>query len=156
MTANGSKAIRMVLAVVVIVMAGALCGADETASSLDLESRKFVDVAIVAIVSHWSVDELLKRASPEMLAESEHQIDVDSLFNQWRPLGGLVSYTGSRGGAEILESPEIGRMITANYTAKAIFQNGTAEIAIELVKREGKWSIMAFKVDPELRSNRSV
>lgn len=156
MRANGSRAISLVLAVVVTVMVCAFCRAGDSGSSLDLESRKFVDVAIVAIVSHWSVDELLKRASPEMLAESEHQVDVNSLFNEWRPLGGLISYIGSTGGARIIESPEIGRMITANYTARAIFQNGTAEIAIELVKREGNWSILAFKVNLVLRSNRSV
>jgi len=133
-----------------------LCGGAEKSSSLDLESHKFVDDAIVAIASSWNPDELLKRASSEMLAEAGHQVDVDSLFDQWRPLGGLISYTGSTGGAETIESPEIGKMIKATYSAKATFQNGTAEIRIELVKRDGHWSILGFKVSPNLKENHGV
>jgi len=144
-----------------VVVAGAvalwtLCGGAEKSSSLDLESHKFVDDAIVAIASSWNPDELLKRASSEMLAEAEHQVDVNSLFDQWRPLGGLIAYAGSTGGAKIVESPEIGEMVTAEYTAKAAFQNGTAAINVELVKRNGNWSILSFKVDPNLKQNHSA
>lgn len=151
-----NRAVSRVLAVVVALVALAACGAGETSSSLDVESHKFVDVAIVAIVSRWSVDELVKRASPEMLAEAEHQVDVNSIFDKWRPLGGLIAYAGSTGGAKTVESPETGEMITATYSAKATFQNGTAEINIELVKRDGNWSIFAFKVDPNLSPNHAV
>ena len=144
-----------------VAVAGALafwaaCVGAENSSSLDLESHEFVDTAIVAIVSSWSADELLKRASSEMLAAAGHQIDVNSLFDQWRPLGGLIAYTGSTGSAEIVESPEIGKMIEATYSAKATFQYGTAEIRIEVVKRDGNWSILAFKVIPRLKASHGV
>ncbi len=131
----------------------ALCGGAEQSSSLDSESHEFVDAAIVAIVSSWNPDELLKRASSEMMAAAEHQVDVNSLFDQWRPLGGLIAYTGSTGSAKIIESPEVGKMITATYSAKVTFQNGTAEINVELVKRNGNWSILSFKVDPNRKQN---
>jgi len=91
-----------------------------------------------------------------MLAAAEHQVDVNSLFVQWRPLGGLIAYTGSTGGAETIESPEIGKMIKATYSAKATFQNGTAEITIEVVKRDGNWSILAFTVSPSLKANHGI
>jgi hypothetical protein len=144
-----------------VVVAGAVAlwaafGEAEESGSLDLESHQFVDAAIVAIVSTWSADELLKRASSEMLAAAEHQVDVNSLFDQWRPLGGLIAYTGSTGSAEIVESPEIGKMIKATYSAKATFQNGTAEIRIEVVKRDGNWSILAFTVSPSLKANHGI
>ena len=87
------------------------------------------------------------------MAAAEHQVDVNSLFDQWRPLGGLIAYTGSTGSAKIIESPEVGKMITATYSAKVTFQNGTAEINVELVKRNGNWSILSFKVDPNRKQN---
>ena len=152
-TGRRNRAVSRVLVAAVASLIWTVCSAAGNSSSLDLESHKFVDAAVVAIVSSWNVDELLRRASPEMLAEAELQIDINSLFDKWRPLGGLIAYAGSTGGAKIVESPEVGEMVTAEYAARAAFQNGTAEINVELVKRNGSWSILSFKVDPNLKQN---
>lgn len=40
-------------------------------TALDKDSRSYVDVAVPAIVAHWSPDELLRRATPELRASAK-------------------------------------------------------------------------------------
>ena len=42
---------------------------------------------------------------------------------------------------------EHGKQITAKYKAKAIFENGEAEIQIQLIEHDGKWKIINFQVN---------
>jgi hypothetical protein len=40
-----------------------------------------------------------------------------------------------------------GKQITAKYRAKALFENGEAEILIQLIEHDGKWQIINFHVN---------
>jgi hypothetical protein len=123
---------------------------------LDKESRVFADSTIVALTSDWSVDELRKRASPEF----ESDVDFDEIqeyLDSLEELGTFVSYQGSTGESTITLSPRYGYEITADYTGTANFEVGSAEIQLLLIKQEGRWQILDFRVTPQMfTENKSV
>ncbi len=134
------------LTVVVLLIAGmAIIAA--IAHTLDRDSKVFVDSAIPAIVSDWDITELQKRASPEF----EETVDYDDLsqyFEMLQELGNMTEYKGSRGEARIALSFLNRIVVTALYTAKADFDEGSADIRISLIKHDGKWQILGFQVTP--------
>ena len=112
---------------------------------LDAESHRYADDAIVAVVSRWDEDALLKRGSIELTSAAAEQVDLDALFAAWSALGPLLKYDGSKGEAKMMFSPETGPIATALYEASGTFQNGTAQIRIGLIKRT-TWQIASFQV----------
>src|SRR4029077_2893218 len=65
-------------------------------TALDKESKAYVDAAVPVIVSSWSVQALLDRASPE-LTQATQPGDVERLFSEMHSLGKLRNYEGSQG-----------------------------------------------------------
>lgn len=114
---------------------------------LDKESKAFVDAAIPAIVSEWDVDELQKRASPELDASVDYD-DVEDYFDSLQQLGKFQEYRGSTGDSNITISLS-GYEITADYTASADFEAGSVDMQISLIKHGDQWQILDFKVSPE-------
>jgi hypothetical protein len=48
---------------------------------------------------------------------------------------------------EVSVSPKYGQVITAPYIAKVSFQNGKAEIRINLIRDNNVWKILGFHVN---------
>lgn len=143
--------IFLVLIVVLIVGYGTLT---IIGHRLDRESKAFVDAAVPAIVSTWDVDEIEKRASPEF----NDEVDYDGLeqdFDVLRQLGKLVEYKGSTGDSNITLSLQYGYEITADYTANADFEAGSANMQMSLIKHGGQWQILDLKINPEEFNERS-
>ncbi len=115
---------------------------------LNKESKTFVDAAVPAIVSGWDVEEIQKRASPEFNDEVDYD-DLEQDLETLRQLGELVEYKGSSGDANITLSIRYGYEITADYTASADFEAGSADIHISLIKHDGQWQILDLTVNPE-------
>src|SRR5260370_29865093 len=67
-------------------------------TALDKESKAYVDAAVPVIVSSWSVQALLDRASPEF-TQATQPGDVDRFFGTLRQLGKMRVYKGSQGQA---------------------------------------------------------
>jgi len=139
-----------VLAALVIVGGGiAIVMLWPNGTALDTEAQAFVDDTVIAVSSHWSKDELLKRASPELLAmlKAKPQ-DLDALFDATTiGLGPLVEYQGAQGEANIAAMIGRGTIITAKYVARAHFQKGDATIRLMLRKIDGQWMLHGFNVD---------
>ncbi|HEX9021380.1 MAG TPA: hypothetical protein VF903_08980 [Nitrospirota bacterium] len=114
---------------------------------LDKESRAYVDAAIPAIVSEWDVQELQKRASPEF-QESVDDEDLENDFETLKQLGRLEQYHGSVGASDITVSFQYCYEITADYTANADFESGSAEIQVSLIRHGGQWQILDLKMNP--------
>lgn len=113
---------------------------------LDTESKTYVDMAVPAIVSTWNKQELARRASPELI-QSVKTDDVSGLLLQFsRRLGALSQYDGSQGDSHLGFTLK-GLIITANYTAKARFQRGSAVIRISLIKHGEQWQVLGFHVE---------
>jgi hypothetical protein len=137
--------IFLVLIVGIIAGMGILAVIDKR---LDKESKAFVDAAIPAIASGWDISEIQKRASPEF----EDEVDYDDLEEDLavlRQMGKLKEYKGSTGESNITLSFQYGYEITADYTANADFEAASAIMQISLIKHDGQWQILDFKVNPE-------
>jgi hypothetical protein len=143
------------MAVLLIVAAGAATVAI-IGTTLDKESKEFVDAAVPAIAAEWDIKELQKRASPEF-NESVDYDDLAFFFNALQDLGELTEYNGSTGESHIHLSFRSGYELTALYTASADYNTASAEIQISLIKHRGQWQILGFRVSPqEFRERKDI
>jgi hypothetical protein len=143
-----------IFVVLIVVLIAGFVSLTVMGSRWDKESKAFVDAAIPAIVSTWDVDEIEKRASPEF----DDEVDYDGLeqdFGVLRQLGKLVEYKGSDGDSNITLSLQHGYEITADYTANADFETGSANMHMSLIKHGGQWQILDLKINPEEFNERS-
>lgn len=116
---------------------------------LDASSKAYVDESVPTIVSTWSKDELVKRASPELRAMTSNG-QLDQLFALFTKLGAFQSYDGATGESNISFTSKDGEVVTASYIAHATFENGKAEIKIKLIHHNDAWQILGFHVDSPL------
>jgi hypothetical protein len=134
------------LFVLVVAVIGGLVGyAVYAGVGLDKSSKAYVDEAVPAIVTNWSLEELKKRSSPAMLKASSDE-DLMKMFTICRRLGALKSYGGCEGDSRVFFTPQ-GKTISATYIAHAKFENGDAEIKVLLIQLDGQWKIQGFHVD---------
>ena len=118
-------------------------------SSLDLESRQFLTAAIPAIFTDWDERELISRASTDLQAAVKGR-DLDRLFaGMSRKLGSLKDCERIDGGASISMETERGIVVTGEYVAKTLFEGGAADIRLSLIKEEGDWQILSFRLDSD-------
>ena len=115
-------------------------------NALDKESKAYADSAIPAIVTTWSEKELLNRASPE-LKQAATADQLDRLFRWISGLGQLQKCEAAQGQALMSATTQSGKMISAQYTAKATFQKGEATIKLGLIRHGDQWQILNFHVD---------
>ena len=115
---------------------------------LDLESRAFVDDSVLAIAGDWSSDALLARATPELRAMAEADKVRSSFATYAQQLGRLAEYQGATGDAVMSYTGDKSTSIKASYVARARFQTASASIWVVLVKRDDRWMISGFQVQP--------
>jgi hypothetical protein len=128
------------------VVAGLIGFAAYNGTKLDASSKEYVDQAVPCIISTWSVVEFLDRASPELKAIATRE-QMEQLFKKLSELGKLKEYQGSEGNSFVSYTTQNGKQIAAKYTTKALFENGEAEIFIQLAEHDGKWQIINFQVN---------
>jgi Na+-transporting methylmalonyl-CoA/oxaloacetate decarboxylase gamma subunit len=133
-----------IIIIIVMIAIGATIG-----SRLDKESKQYVDAATVRIISDWDKQELVKHASPELMAATNDK-ELDKLLDFYRKLGKLKQYKGSEGNATISVTTQHGKVISARYVATAEFEAGLAQIKIELIKHGDNWQIFGFHVDSKV------
>lgn len=153
MNSENMKKTLMILGVTFLVVIGAALLAfgyvAYTGSRLDASSKAYVDEAIQPIVSTWSTEELLKRASTQLRqAGTDEQFEL--LFKKMSALGKLQSYEGSKGSSNVTITTQNGKVISASYVADATFENGKASIDIQLIQQDGVWKILGFRVNSPL------
>jgi predicted PurR-regulated permease PerM len=118
-------------------------------TKLDTSSKAYVDENVPKIVSGWSTQNLIDRASPELL-RAVTPIQAAKLFQKLSALGPLRKYQGSIGQAGFSYTSKDGKVISANYVAKADFAKGEAEINIKLIQHNGSWQVLSFYVNSPL------
>jgi hypothetical protein len=118
---------------------------------LDASSKEYVDKNIPLIISSWSKDELLKRASPQLLQVLNKKPDqIDRLFQDFAKLGAMRSYDGSKGDSNVSYTNKDGKLVTAAYIADATFANGSAHISVRLIRTYDSWELLMFNVNSPL------
>jgi hypothetical protein len=115
-------------------------------NALDAESRAYVDQAVAAIAKNWDKNELIERATPELLGVVKPE-QLTQLFVTFSRLGKMVEYEGATGEATMLLVLNSGTAISASYIARASFDNGSATFRIGLRKLDGRWLINSFYLD---------
>ena len=120
---------------------------------LDVESKAYVDSAVVAIAMNWEKAALLDRASPELQA-AINPAQLDALFASFSRVGPMVQYQGSSGEANVTALLNVGVSVSATYLARATFQNGSGVFRVVVVKRNDRWQIYSFNFDAELTGAR--
>lgn len=113
---------------------------------LDASSKAFVDKNVPILVSDWSKQSFQKVASTEFQKAISMQ-PWDLYLNRAKRLGKFEQYEGSEGKAYTSLTFQRGLTILADYTATVSFQNGTAEISVELVRRRDHWELSRFDVN---------
>lgn len=136
----------IVCAVIVVLLAVAIAWVALKGRRLDRESKAYADKAIVAIISNWNEQALLRRGSPELIKATAGG-GLDGFFMYCRRLGSMTAYHGARGQSNIMYTLNNGEVVTAAYVAEADFQHGRAEIRLSLIKHGGHWEILGFRVD---------
>ena len=132
--------------VLIFILTGGIVYVSIEGTRLDKESKEYVDAAIVAIVSNWNKDELLERASLELM-EVVKKNDLDKIFGLYQKLGKLEEYKGCAGESHTSIIFGRGKTITAEYLANAEFEEGSAKVMTTLVKHGRNWQILKFYVD---------
>ena len=115
-------------------------------NALDKECRTYANAAVPAIITNWSEKELLDRARPEF-KKAVTQEQLDQMFRWFTSLGRFQSSEPAQGQAGITVTPQTGKVISGQYTAKAKFEKGDATIKLVLIKQGDQWQIASFYVD---------
>jgi len=115
-------------------------------TKFDTSSKAYAEEANARITESWSADELKSRAS-SALKQAATDAQIDQLFQQLAPLGGLQSPGDFKGESNISYIYPQGARITALYSANETFQNGTAQIDVGLIREQGQWLILSFHAE---------
>lgn len=131
------------IAIVAMVIGGVLVA--KKGLALDADAKAYVDSAVVAICGTWDQQQLIDRASPELMAAVKPG-ELQALFERLSSAGPLSKYEGANGQATMMVYNGNSK-ITAKYVAKALFAHGEGTINISLIQSDGKWRILGFHVD---------
>jgi hypothetical protein len=137
--------IFLVLVLIIAVMIG--IGVYQ-GKRLDASSKAYVEANVKPVVATWSKDELLARASPqliEILRKDPGQ--ADQLFAKLAKLGPLKSLSEPKGQSLVAVNTGSGKTISASYTETGEFENGHADLNIRLVQIDGQWRFLGFYVN---------
>lgn len=135
--------------VVVALMGGVVLYGFLVGPKLDSESKAYVDNTIAMLVQDWNPEELKSRSSKELLTFLKEP-DLSECYAMFRKLGRMTRYNGSHGESHTNLDVPRGMLTTAGYTATADFENGQGTITMTLIKRNGHWEILEFRVDSPL------
>jgi len=141
------SAVGMLFLVVILAAGGFVAYATYQGRALDATSKAYVQANVPAIVSTWSTQELLKRASPQLLTEiHKHPGQLDRIFRRLSTLGVMLSFGHVQGESKVTYNFPHGKVATAAYVAKAAFANGTVDIKLRLILQAGQWKFLNFYV----------
>ena len=134
--------------ILVLIVAGFIAYVAYKGYGLDKSGKAYIEANIPAIISTWSKDELLKRSSPDLLKLlNEKPEQLDQLFQKLSKLGAMRSFGEVKGDSNISYTTQNGKVVTASYIGKGIFENGEAQISIRLILSSGQWQIMLININ---------
>ena len=119
------------------------------ASENESAARSAAREAVLAFVTMWNKDELIKRADDEWKTK-EYREKLDKLFKFYRRLGTFKSLGEANGKVEArFFAGEKDNGIISNYSFPATFSAGTATIDIRSHKESSGWKIIGIYIRSE-------
>jgi hypothetical protein len=113
---------------------------------LDREATAYIQDAVPKIVTNWNSQELVDRATPELLAAKDTRDKIDRLFVMCQRLGSLKHLETPKGTVVSSAYTGTGMVTLGNYKAQAEFEKGEARIEIQLRRVGDTWQINSFYV----------
>lgn len=112
------------------------------------EAIKAGDQSLKTMSESWSLDDLKKVASPELLGQfSEAQLRAE--LAKFSPLGKCNSVKGTIDGIEAHKDLSGGDRVEIKYVGLGQFANGECIVKLTLIQRPDKpWQVLGFSADP--------
>jgi hypothetical protein len=133
----------LAIAFIAVVVAVFFIGMNEL-DRLAEEATAFVDEAVPAIAGEWRRDELIARASPELMAIVTDADVNELMFAGMVKLGPMKAYKGSSCMIVRFEMSTEGESAIADCTASAEFEMGPATFQVGLKEAGAKWGLAKF------------
>ena len=137
----------VVFAVIILVFVVLFAVFIPRAFKLGNEATAYIQSEVPKIVEHWNSQELIDRATPDLIAAAQSRENIDRMFVMYQQLGSLKHLDTPSGGVRINSSTMNGTVTVANYTVQADFEKGPATISIQLLKMGDAWKINGFKIN---------
>lgn len=117
--------------------------------AVEAESQKAAREAVVAIVTNWDQQELLRRSSDELKSVLPPD-KVGRIFATYRRLGKLQSLGAPQGKAEVKFLAGSKNGVNTRYSFPATFSAGKATITIRMRKTEAAgWKMFGFTINSD-------
>jgi hypothetical protein len=143
--------IGVIFLLLILVAAGFIGYSAYQGKGLDASSKAYVETNVPPILSTFSKDELLKRASPQLLKIiNDNPGQLDQLFQKLSKLGAMRSFGDVKGNSNVSYTTQNGKVKSASYVATAKFENGEAKINVRLIQLSGQWQLLLFNVNSPL------
>ena len=116
---------------------------------LDREATAYIQDAVPKIVTNWNSQELVDRATPELMAAGKSRGNIDSLFVMFQRLGTFKHLETPKGTVVSSAYTGTGTVTIGNYKAQAEFEKGEATIEIQLRRAGDTWKINGFHINSD-------
>ena len=117
---------------------------------LDREATIYIEDAVPKIVTNWNSQELVDRATPELLDAAKSHDQLERLFVMFRQLGSFKHLDKPEGTVVSGTYTGTGTYTVGNYTAHGEFEKGAATIKIQLQRVDGVWKINGFRINSDV------
>jgi hypothetical protein len=108
------------------------------------EGKQFGDESLRAIAMNWSLEELERRAAPELIEQAGRPALKNITDTLGPALGPIKTFESSIHGINAQSTTETGTYTEVKYTANAEFEKSKGIVDMTLLKRGDKWEILAF------------
>ena len=140
----------VIFAVILIIFIIAAVIFISRALKLDREATAYIQDAVPKIVAQWNAQELVDRATPELLAATKSREELDRLFIMFRQLGALKHLDTPKGMVTSGAFSGTGLVTIGNYTSKVEFEHGIAMMQIQLRRVDDTWKINGFHINSDV------
>jgi hypothetical protein len=113
---------------------------------LDREATAYIQDAVPKIVTNWDSQELVDRATPELIDAAKSRDEIDRLFVMFHQLGSFKHLDKPEGTVVSSAFTDTGTVTVGNYSAQAEFEKGPATIKIQLRRVNDTWQINGFRI----------
>lgn len=116
---------------------------------LDKDATRYIAENTPAVVNGWNPQNLIDRASPELLSSVKSREEWDRLFAFFRQLGSLKHLDPAKGAVYSGAYSGQGTYTIGNYTVQAVFEKGSAVISVQLLRAGATWKINGFHINSD-------
>ena len=139
----------VIFAVIIVIIVIAAAIFIPRTLKLDREATAYIQDAVPRIVTNWNSQELVDRATPELLAAGKSREKIDNIFVMFQRLGSFKHLDKPEGTVVSSAFTGTGMVTIGNYKTQAEFEKGEAMIEIQLRRVGDTWKINGFHINSD-------